>query len=183
MYMHERRDRQNPYDNLDALSKQELELVSEYLKERIYATITLIALLATLWQTASHFSPAGAALSVLGTVIALWLAVGVASRMSYHVVNGKRMSPQVYIGILRAHAALLIPAGPALFFIGLSAFDIFSLETALFISMIALLLSFAGFSLMAGRQIHSNLLEIIVTSAFEVGLGVGIILLKIVAGH
>lgn len=159
------------------------ETASEFLKERIYATITLIALLATLWQAANHFTARGAALSVAGTTIALWLAVGVSSRMSYHVVNGKQMSSRVYLTILRTHSALLAPAFPVLFLIGISALGILTLKTALFASMIILLLSFAGFSLMAGRRIHSNWPEILITSAFEIALGVGVILLKVVAGH
>jgi hypothetical protein len=67
--------------------------------------------------------------------------------------------------------------------IGVSALHVFSLETALFSSMIILLLSFAGFSILAGRKIHSNVIEIIITSAFETALGIGVIVLKIVAGH
>ena len=159
------------------------EQASEFLKERIYATITLIALLATLWQSAGHFTARGAAFSVVGTVVALWLAIGIASRMSYQVVNGKRMSTLVYLDILRTHSALLAPAVPVLFLIGMSGLGILSLGSALFASMIILLLSFAGFSFLAGRRIHSNWLEILITSAFEIVLGVGVIILKIVAGH
>jgi hypothetical protein len=181
--MARRRDRQSTYEDLEHLSKEEAELVTEYLKERIYATITLIALLATLWQTAEHHSPLSAALSVAGTVVALWLAIGIASRMSYQVVNGKRMNLRIYGAILRSHSALLLPATPVLFLIGVSALHILSLETALFSSMIILLLSFAGFSLLAGRKIHTNFVEILITSAFEIALGVGVIVLKIVAGH
>jgi bacteriorhodopsin len=172
-----------PYENIEKLSKEEAELVTEFLKERIYATITLIALLATLWRAAEYLSPLNAALSVAGTVVALWLAIGIASRMSYQAVNGRRMNIRVYGQILRLHSALLVPAFPVLFLIGVSAIGIVSLETALFSSMIILLLSFAGFSLLAGRKMHSNFLEIIITSAFEVALGVGVIVLKVVAGH
>ena len=160
-----------------------IELASEFLKERIYATITLIALLATLWQAADHFTARGAALSVFGTTIALWLAVGIASRMSYHVVNGKRMSAKAYWQILRSHAALLIPAAPVLIMIGISALGLLSLTAALMISMIMLLLSFAGFSLLAGRRTKTNFVDIILTTVLEIALGVGVIMIKIVAGH
>ena len=179
----DRRDRRSPYDNLENLSEQETEVVTDYLRERIYATITLIALLATMWQHANSSSHFSAALSVTGTVVALWLAIGIASRMSYQVINGKRMGLKVYATILRQHSALLLPAFPVLFLIGISALHIFSLETALFSSMIILLLSFAGFSVLAGRKMHSNFIEILITTAFETALGIGVIVLKIVAGH
>jgi uncharacterized membrane protein len=161
----------------------DIEETSEFLKERIYATLTLIALLATLWQGADHVTARGAALSVLGTVIALWLAVGVASRMSYQVTHGKRMGPKAYWHILRTHSALLVPAFPVLVLILVSLTHLFSLKTALFASMAVLLMSFVGFSLLAGRRIHSNWLEITITSGFEIALGLGVIVLKIVAGH
>lgn len=176
-------ERKTHYDNLDNLSASEIETVSEFLKERIYATITLIALLVTLWQTAEHFTPLGAIVSVFGTVVALWLAIGIASRMSYQVVNGKPMGIRTYLRILRSHAALLVPAFPVLLLVGVSATGLFTLKTALFCSMIILLLSFAGFSIIAGRKIHSNFIEVLITSAFEISLGIGVIILKIIAGH
>lgn len=50
------------------------EHVAENMKERVYATITLIALITALWQTAEHHSAGGAIASIVGTVVALWLA-------------------------------------------------------------------------------------------------------------
>jgi hypothetical protein len=181
--MNEISERQPLSNEMDRLTSRQVEQVTEHFRERIYATITLIALLVTLWQSTAHITARGAALSVFGTVVALWLAVGISSRMSYQMVNGKRMSIGVYTGILKAHAALLVPAFPVLLLIGVSALGVFTLDTALFSSMIILLLSFAGFSIIAGRKIHSNLFDIVVTSAFETALGVGVIILKIVAGH
>lgn len=160
-----------------------VEEVAEFLKERIYATITLLALLATLWHGADHFTAKGAIISVLGTVIALWLAIGIASRMSYQVVHGKRMSTKTYLDILRHHSALLIPAFPVIILILVSVTGLYSLKTALFASLIVLLLSFVGFSLLAGRRMRSSWVEIAITSGFEIALGLGVIALKIYAGH
>lgn len=159
------------------------EEATDYLKERIYATITLLALLATLWWNVEHLSHWAAVLSTVGTLVALWLAIGVSSRMSYQVVNGKRMGLHAYSEILRSHSALLAPAAPVVFLIALSALGLMSLSTALLVSMAILLLTFAGFSLLAGRQIHSTRLEIFITTMFEVLIGIGIIVLKIFAGH
>ncbi|HEY0965152.1 MAG TPA: hypothetical protein VGE13_01605 [Candidatus Saccharimonadales bacterium] len=160
-----------------------VEETAEFLKERIYATITLLALLATLWHGADHFTAKGAIVSVLGTVVALWLAIGIASRMSYQVVHGKRMSTKAYTEILRHHSALLIPAFPVVVLILISLTGLFSLKTALLASLITLLLSFVGFSLLAGRRMRSSWTEIAITSGFEIALGLGVIALKIYAGH
>lgn len=176
----------NTPEHLDRTSRRQaltIEETTEFLKERIYATITLLALLATLWQSAQHVTAKGAIFSVVGTVIGLWLAVGIAARMSYKVAHGKNMNALEYIKISRTHSALLAPAFPVVMLILISLTDLFSLKTALFASMIALLLSFAGFSLLAGRRIHSNWMEIVITSGFEILLGIGIIGLKIIAGH
>lgn len=160
-----------------------IEQSSEFLKERIYATITLLALLATLWQAADHFTARGAAFSVLGTVIALWMAIGIAERMSYQVIHGKQMSARVYGSILWTHSALLVPALPVLILIGFSGLGLISLSGALLTSMIVLLFSFAVFSLLAGRRIHTTWYEVIVSTLYEIALGIGVIILKIVAGH
>lgn len=169
--------------DLDALSPIEVENYTEFFKERIYSTITLLALLATLWRSAEHMSPLGAAASVFGTAVALWLAIGISSRMSYQVVNGKRMSLEAYGKILRSHAGLLIPAMPPLVMIAFSATGLISLEVGLVISIVLLLISFAGFSYYAGRKIHSNGIEILLTTLLELSLGIGIIALKVLAGH
>ncbi|HEY1085243.1 MAG TPA: hypothetical protein VGE34_00770 [Candidatus Saccharimonadales bacterium] len=160
-----------------------IEEATEFLKERIYATITLLALLATLWHSADHFTAKGVIVSIVGTVIGLWLAIGIASRMSYQVVHGKRMDTKTYFTILRHHSALLAPAFPVVIFILGSLTGLYSLKAALLASLIVLLLSFVGFSLLAGRRMRSSWTEITITSGFEIALGIGVIALKIYAGH
>ncbi len=164
-------------------SSADLEEITEFLKERIYATITLIALLVTLWHGADHFTAKDAIFSIIGTVVALWLAIGIASRMSYQVAHSKRMSTREYFTILRSHSALLAPAFPVIILILISMTGLFSLETALLTSVVVLLLSFVGFSLLAGRRMQSSWTEIAITSGFEIALGLGVIALKIFAGH
>ena len=136
-----------------------------------------------MWQTAEHLTVLGSALSVLGTVLALWLAIGVSSRMAYHAAHGKQMNAKEYANILWAHSAVLATAIPVLLLLGISGLGILSLKVALFSAMILLLLSFVMFSFFAGRRIHTTWKEIMVTSLFEILLGVGVIVLKIVVGH
>lgn len=168
---------------LNTLTTEQIETYSEFFKERIYATITLLALLTTLWQTSEHLSAFGAAISVSASVIALWLAIGISSRLAYQVLNKKRMTARVHGESLRSHAGLLLPAVPPLFMIVLSAIGLIPLSMALFISIILLLLSFAAFSYIAGRRIDNTGVEIVFTVGLELALGLGIVALKLIAGH
>ncbi len=167
----------------DNISKEQIEHAIELLKERIYSTIVLLALIATMWQIASHVTPRGAMVSVVGTAITLWLAITVASRMSYQVVHGKRMSIVELRKMLGLRKALIAPAIPPAIFIGLAWVGVLSLDTAFVISIITLLLSFVLYSVVAGLRIHTSWYEIIFASIFEVVIGAGVVVLKIVVGH
>lgn len=164
-------------------SREERLQLAELLKERIYSTITLLAVLATLWRGAEHVTPLGAAGSILATAVALWLAIAIASRMSYHVIHGASMPARELGQMLAVRKALLAPAIAPILFIGLSVITPLSLETALFIGMLSLLASFAIFSLIAGRRTRATWYEIAISSGLEIALGIGVILLKITVGH
>jgi hypothetical protein len=167
----------------DIVSPEDIENASELLKERIYSTITLLTLLTTMWQAADHFTARGAFVGVVGMAITLWLAITVASRMSYQVVYGKRMSVKELRHMLAIRKALIAPAIPPIFFILLSWVGLLSLQTALIVSIIMLLLSFVVYSVIAGLRIHTTWYEIIIASVFEVVIGAGVILLKVAVGH
>lgn len=164
-------------------SPEDIERASELLKERIYSTITLLALLTTMWQVSDHFTHQGALVGVLGTAVTLWLAITVASRMSHQVVYGKRMSLAELKKMLANRKALIAPAVPPAFFILLSWAGLLSLHTAFLVSIIVLLLSFVLYSILAGLRIHTTWYEIIFASIVEVAIGAGVVVLKIVVGH
>ena len=165
------------------MAKQTRIEAAELLKEQIYSSITLVALIVTLWQSADHITAKGAAISIVGTAIALWLAIAIASRMSYQVVNGRSISTREVGRILATRKALLTPAIAPLFFIFLSVVTPLSLKTALFIGIISQLFSFAIFSIIAGRKIRTTWFEIVLSLLLEIALGVGVVVLKIVVGH
>jgi hypothetical protein len=164
-------------------ASEDIEQTSELLKERIYSTITLLALLTTMWQAGDHFTHQGALVSVIGTAMTLWLAIAVASRMSHQVVYGRRMDVTAFRKILAVRKALVAPAIPPAFFISMSWVGFLSLQAAFVISIIALLLSFALYSLLAGLRIHTTWYEIIFASILEVAIGAAVVVLKIVVGH
>lgn len=59
------------------------EQFAENTKERIYSTITLLAVITALWHGAAHHTQLGALAAIVATVIGLWLATLMAARMSY----------------------------------------------------------------------------------------------------
>jgi hypothetical protein len=170
-------------NRLDSLPPEAREHVVENMKERIYATLTLLAVIAALWQTAEHHTAAGAIASIIGSATALWLATLIAARMSYRAVHAKHMSTSDYRKILFTSSGLFGPMLPPVFFILISLTQVISLSTALAASMVVLALSLFFFSFMAGRRIYGFGSRLIVISALEMLLGVGVIALKLAVGE
>jgi hypothetical protein len=169
--------------NVTQFPPEKLEHIAENMKERIYATLTLLAVIAALWQTADHHTVMGTVASVLGTATALWLATLIAARMSYRAVHAKRMTTHDYRKILFTSSGLFAPAILPTLLVFLSATGVFSLKTALFSSMVVLSLSLFAFSFSAGRRIYGNGFRLFFISALEMLLGVGVILLKLAVGE
>ena len=159
------------------------EHMAENMKERIYATITLIALIATLWQTAGHHSVAGAIGSIAGTSAALWLATVISARVSHRAVHGKSLSRGDIFKLMFTSSGLFLPAIAPTLLLLVSATGIIPLRGALFASLIVLLLSLFTLSFMAIRRIYASLGRAIWISILEMSVGIGIVLLKLAIGE
>jgi len=178
-----KRSRQKRRERLDEMSPVRREIIAENTKERIYATITLLAVIAGLWQTAGDHSPTGAILTILGTATVLWAATLIAARMSYRAVHLKSMRPRDYGKLLFTSSGLFVPAFIPTVLILLSGTHLFTLKTALMAGMAALALSLFAFSFMAGRRIYESLAQILLISGLEMLLGIGVIALKLALGE
>ena len=164
---------------LDELPPTMREHIAENMKERIYSTITLLAVIAAHWQTANHHSVKGTVLSIIGAAVALWLATLVSERMSYRAVHGKAVSNADYRKIAFTSSGLLAPAIIPTLLVLLSLTGWFSLQYALMASMIALLLSLFFLSFTAGRKIYKSTGRLLIVSLLEMSVGVGVIALKL----
>ena len=166
--------------NLHTMSDDERTSLAEMLRERIYATITLLAVVVALWQHPDEHQPLGVIGIILGTVVALWLATIVAARISYTAVHGEAIHKEPkYLEATRAASGLLTPAGPPIFFVLLSMSGLFSLKTALLIGVISLLASLFLFSVMSGSRVTDSKVKLLVFSAMQTLIGVGVVLLKL----
>ena len=168
----------------NTLSVAKKEIVAENMKERVYSTITLIAVLAVMWQHPANHSTLGTIGAIVGAVVALWAATLIAARMSYRAVHGKTISRKNYIRVFFTSSGLLAPAIIPIvivLFSGVTGF--YSLQTALFASIVVSLLSLFAISFIAGRRIYTSLPRLLLVSTLEMSVGIGVVLLKLVVGE
>ncbi|HCH34810.1 MAG: hypothetical protein UY35_C0001G0119 [Candidatus Saccharibacteria bacterium GW2011_GWC2_48_9] len=167
----------------ESLSLEAREQFAENTRERIYSTITLLAVLAALWHTVQYHSALGVIASIAGTVVGLWLATLMSDRMSYRAVHGRGMPIEKYRKILFAASGLLAPAAAPLILVALSMTEILTLKTALTISIILLLLSLFLFSVVGSRRIYASKQKILIISLLELLIGIGVVALKLLIGE
>lgn len=159
------------------------EQFAENTKERIYSTITLLAVITALWHGAEHHSHIGALATIVGSVVALWLATLMSARMSYRAVHGKGMPLEKYRSIFFSASGLLAPAIAPVFFIILSKLGALTLANALLVSMIVMLLSMFFFSFLGSRKVYDSPFKILTISFLELCIGLGVVALKLLAGE
>ncbi|MDB5176875.1 MAG: hypothetical protein JWN75_543 [Candidatus Saccharibacteria bacterium] len=160
------------------------EIIAENMKERIYSTITLLAVLTAMWQSTGHRTTMGVIAGIVGAVVAVWLATLIAARMSYRAVHGKAISRSDYSRTFFTASGLLAPAIPPILIVALSGISgWYSLHTALLTAMIISLLSLFLLSFNAGSKIYDNFWRLLLVSTLEMSVGVGVILLKLAVGE
>jgi hypothetical protein len=173
--------KENSLNNLPPATR---EIIAENMKERIYSTITLLAVLTAMWQTAGNRTTMGVIASIVGAVVAVWLATLIAARMSYRAVHGKAINGSDYRRTFFTASGLLAPAIPPILIIALSGISgWYSLHTALLSAMIISLLSLFLLSYNAGSKIYDNIWRLLLVSTLEMSVGVGVILLKLAVGE
>lgn len=165
------------------LTSVQREHIAENMKERVYATITLLAVIAAHWQHEVTHSVLSTVISILGTVTALWLATLIAMRMSHRAVHGKAVELHEYRRLVFTSSGLLAPAvGPTLIILG-SLSGLYTLKNALVASIVVLLLSLFLLSFTAGRRIYDSTWRLLIVSTLEMSVGIGVIALKIIIGE
>lgn len=157
------------------------ELLAERLKERIYASIALLAVFLSMSNDMRHGE---AALLIGATAISLWMAsifsVLISRAMVYerHKLTRAEVQHQFVI-----HAPLLASATTPLILVGLSALNLFTMATAIKISAVWLLAFMAISSILAARKTHASLLRKLVAAGLAFGMGLLIITIKIAVSH
>ncbi len=160
----------------------QLEHKASLLKERIYATIILLAVLISV--DPGHTSSLHVLLIIIGTTVSLWAASIVATRMSRRIVLKTAEIDEVAIQRrLREHAPLLA-AGVFPTLMSLLAFiGIIPLVVAVDISIAYGLLLMVGWSLISARALSANKMQTLVLASVELAIGLAIVFLKLFASH
>ena len=164
-------DRQDPID---------LELMAETLKERIYATLALLAVLVSI--DPSHSSAFQIALLIGGTALSLWAASWISSILARNVIFGRPNAEHIEREKQR-HAPLLLSAVSPLVLVGLSTLHIMSLELAVSISTYLLIITLALWALMSAGRMRAGRGKTIILASVVMLIGLGIVALKALLGH
>jgi hypothetical protein len=159
-----------------------VSVLAERLKERIYAELTVVAVVLGLAAGGAE-SAGAAALSVAGTVLGLWLATVAADHQAHLAAYGHRPRGHELRRMLFVASALFIAAVGPLLLIGVAALGVLDLTTALYVSAgISLLIMFA-WGLGIGRRMGSGLVAALVSGLVNVAIGLVVIAVKLLAGH
>ncbi|WP_338703185.1 hypothetical protein V2W30_38215 [Streptomyces sp. Q6] len=165
-----------------AVVQEHADLLRERLKERIYASITLLAVLVGLAQS-GHPTHLVAALSVAVTALGLWLATLVADLQAHPVAHGRLPRlPEIRHTLFVSSPLLTSAVGPLLL-TGVSALGALHLTTALWISVASEVAALAGWGFMGGRRVGAGLFGCLVAAALNAVIGAGVVAVKLVAGH
>jgi hypothetical protein len=167
-------------DHTGRLSTIDLELLADSLKERIYASLALLAVLLTLDPT--HSSTTHAAIVIGGTALSLWLASIVSAQMAHRMVFGQP-DEEKFEKDRQRHAPLLASAVLPLILVGLSGLHVFSLERAITISIWTILLSLIFWSVASARSMHASKLATLMLAGISLLIGLGVVALKALLSH
>lgn len=176
-------DRTTRRARFEELPLEAREQFAENTKERIYSTITLLAVVTTLWHTSTHHSPVSVLATIVGSVVALWLATLMSARMSYRAVHGRSIPTSEYRKIFFSASGLLAPALLPSLLVVSSMLGMLELKIVLLASMVTLLLSLLLFSVMGSRRVYTSKAKVVLISLAELGIGLLVVGLKLVAGE
>ncbi|MCX4706653.1 hypothetical protein OG252_02045 [Streptomyces sp. NBC_01352] len=163
-------------------SAQKLEALGERLKERIYAVITMLAVMVGLAQN-THTRHSTAALYVTGTAVGLWLATLVADMQAHRVVHQRLANRREVRHLLFVSSPLLSCAAGPLLMIGLSAGGALGLSTALWIAVGVDVASMAVWGFTGGRRMGGGVLLSGVAGLMDAAIGSGVVMVKVITGH
>lgn len=161
-------------------SSIDLELMADTLKERIYATLALLAILITI--DASHTTALHVELVLGGTALSLWAASWISARLARQMIFGRPDAEHIEREKQR-HAPLLLSAVLPMCIVGLSAVHILPLHVAVSVSTYLLIATLALWALISAYRMHAGRGRTIILASFVTLLGLGIVALKAALGH
>jgi hypothetical protein len=165
----------------DQPSGTEAGVLADRLKERIYATITMIAVVVGL--SLGDVGSLGAVATVLTTALGLWLAALVADQQAHrtvhrHLATGRELRRMLYV----SSPLLSCAVGPAVL-IALAALDVLSLDAALLAAAGVGVVSLFLWGCVGGLRLGGGALAAVAAGLVDAAIGVAVALVKVAAGH
>lgn len=176
------RDHRGPdRENRRGLPPGDVETVTKYLKERVYATFTGLAIVLVLASGVEHHDAADALFSLVIGVAGITLAGLVAEMIAHLAAHGAFPDEAGWRTMLRiAWGSLLTVATPAILLI-LAVFGVMHVETSLRVSTIVYLVTLGLSGWFAVRRARLSLWQQLVALAALVLLGAVVIGVQVLA--
>ncbi|MGI5404643.1 hypothetical protein ACQEVG_35330 [Streptomyces sp. CA-135486] len=158
------------------------DIAAGRLKERIYATITLTAVVVTLAEAEApdHLE---AGLTVAVSALGVWLATLVADEQAHRAVSGRSANRTEIRTALHVSSPLLLSAVGPLVLIGMSALGVVGLETALMTAAGVEVVTLFLWGWWIGRRMGNGPLSALISGLLDTAIGVGVVTVKLIAGH
>lgn len=158
------------------------ETAAAQLKERLYATITMISVVIGL-AAAPNAGAGGAAATVATASLGLWLAALVADQQAHRVTHGTLAKGPELRTMLFVSSPLLLSAVGPLLLIGLGALGVMSLRTALLTAAGVSVATLFAWGYFSGVRMGGGTVFALLAGGIDAAIGTAVALVKAAAGH
>jgi hypothetical protein len=163
----------------DKSPRPNAEVYAEYLRERIYGSITLAGINLGLLLGVNHISVNHAFTTVITTSLGLWSASLFAEIVSYRVMHEKPMARGEIIHHVIVHRGILVAALPTIVLLTFSALELISLRAALTTDIVLALIGLGVIVIRSAATTTNNLITALITVILQAGVAATIITLKL----
>ncbi|WP_327251457.1 hypothetical protein [Streptomyces sp. NBC_01244] len=153
-----------------------------HLKERLYATITMISVVIGL-AGSGHVEVVGAAATVLTASVGLWLAALVADQQAHRVMHGALARGRELRAMLFVGSPLLLSAVGPLVLIGVSALGVMGLDTALVTAAGVNIATLFAWGCYGGIRMGGGTAFALLAGGIDAAIGTAVAVVKAAAGH
>lgn len=157
-------------------------MAAAQLKERLYATITMISVVIGL-AGSSHVEVPGAVATIVTASVGLWLAALVADQQAHRVTHGALARGRELRAMLFVSSPLLLSAVGPLILIGVSALGVMALETALLTAAGVNVATLFAWGCYGGIRMGGGTVFALLAGALDAAIGTAVALVKVAAGH
>lgn len=159
-------------------SKQGRDKLAAFVKERIYGTVTLLAINTSL-LIHEGLTVKYAFSAILATAFGLWMASIFAAVTSYRIVHDRVMPRDHVVHEFTIHRGLLLAAVPSVIMLSLAAFELVALRTAIITDICLAVVALTVTILRSAKTSSNSLTTALISVAIQAAVAVLIVLIKL----